>query len=169
MEIKNCTLKDIDVIFRLYKHATDHQKKIKNVVVWPEFSREMVQQEIKEQGQWQLTIDGVIACVWATTFTDAQIWEAKDKDPSVYIHRIATNPKFRGYGFVKLIVKWAKNHAKQHGKSYVRLDTLGNNTKLIAYYKAAGFNFLGLHNLKNTSNLPAHYGTAPVSLFEIKV
>jgi hypothetical protein len=38
-------------------------------------------------------IDGQIACVWAVTFNDPEIWK-NDQDAAIYIHRIATNPDF---------------------------------------------------------------------------
>jgi ribosomal protein S18 acetylase RimI-like enzyme len=169
MKIENSTINDIDAIFRLYKMATDHQRSKQTVVVWPEFERSLVKTEIAENRQWKLIIDDAIACVWATIFSDEQIWEEKNADAAVYIHRIATNPDFRGRNFVAMIVEWAKEYARQNNKDYVRLDTLGNNTKLIEVYTKAGFTFLGLFDLKNTEGLPAHYGTAPACLFEIKL
>ena len=63
----------------------------------------------------------------------------------------------------------AVQYAKDNGKDYVRLDTLGNNTRLIEYYSIAGFRFLGMFDLKNTEGLPAHYGNVPACLFEIKL
>jgi ribosomal protein S18 acetylase RimI-like enzyme len=167
MEIQNSNISDIDDIYRLYGLASAYQREKKTVVVWPEFERTLIETEIAENRQWKLLIDGTIACVWATTFSDAQIWEGKNQDPAVYIHRIATNPDFRGHHFVQIIVDWAKEYAKEHEKKFVRLDTLGNNTRLIALYTSAGFNFLGLFDLKNTSELPAHYQDAPGCLFEI--
>lgn len=169
MQIENCSPSDINDIYRLYHMAADYQRTKKTVVVWPEFERELVETELRENRQWKLIIDGEMACVWATTFTDEQIWEERNADPSVYIHRIATNHAFRGMNFVAIIVEWAKGYAKENGKNYVRLDTLGNNTKLIEHYKSAGFNFLGLFDLKDTSGLPAHYHGVPCCLFEIKL
>ncbi|WP_378188429.1 GNAT family N-acetyltransferase [Aquimarina sp. W85] len=110
-----------------------------------------------------------MACVWATTFSDEQIWEEKNVDAAIYIHRIATHPNFRGYNFIRTIVAWAKDYAKKNAKNYVRLDTLGDNRKLIAHYANAGFDFLGMQDLKDTSSLPNHYKTAPVCLFELEV
>ena len=127
MEIENCTMKDIDEIFRLYKIASAYQQSKQSVVVWPEFERKLVETEIAENRQWKLIINNEIACVWATTFSDEQIWEERNADPAIYIHRIATNPDFRGNNFVAEIVKWAKEYAKENGKDFVRLDTLGNN------------------------------------------
>ena len=79
----------------------------------------------------------------AITFSDAQIWEERNKDHAIYIHRIATNPNFRGNNFVQKIVDWAKIYAEKNDLQYRRLDTLGNNTRLIQHYKNAGFDFLG--------------------------
>jgi hypothetical protein len=169
MKIENCVAADIDEIFRLYKLATEHQKKINAIVVWPEFGRQLVETEIAENRQWKLIIDGQIACVWATTYSDEQIWEERNSDKAVYIHRIATNAVFRGRNFVKIITDWAKEYARSIDKDYVRLDTIGNNTKLIEHYTNAGFTFLGMFDLKNTDGLPPHYQTGPACLFEIKL
>lgn len=167
--ITTSTPEDIPEIFRLYSHASAYQRSKKTVVVWPEFDKQLVETEVAENRQWKLIIDNQVACVWATTFDDEQIWEERNADPSVYIHRIATNPDFRGQNFVSTIVDWAKKHAREHGKHYVRLDTIGNNTGLIRHYTGAGFTFLGMFEMKNTVGLPAHYQNAPAALFEIKL
>jgi ribosomal protein S18 acetylase RimI-like enzyme len=169
IQIENCTATDIPEIFRLYGIASAYQKSKQTVVVWPQFDRQLIETEVAESRQWKLMIDEQIACVWATTFTDEQIWEERNADAAVYIHRIATNPDFRGNNFVSIIVKWAKQYTEIHGKDFVRLDTLGNNTKLIEYYTKAGFQFLGMFDLKNTEGLPAHYHNVPACLFEIKL
>ena len=96
-------------------------------------------------------------------------YEEKDRDPAIYIHRIATSSKFRGLKLVKKIVDWAKEYAIKKEKKYVRLDTLGENTRLIEYYQQMGFTFLGMFPLCNTEMLPAHYHSAPACLFEIKL
>jgi ribosomal protein S18 acetylase RimI-like enzyme len=168
MKIVNSTQTDIEEIYRLYRIASEYQK-LKQVVVWPEFERQLVETEIAENRQWKLLIDDEIACVWAITFSDEQIWEDKNKDAAIYIHRIATNPDHRGKNFVSVIVGWARKYAKSKGKDFIRLDTLGNNVKLIEHYTNAGFHFLGMFDLKDTSGLPAHYGTAPACLFEMKL
>ena len=59
--------------------------------------------------------------------------------------------------------------AKENGKKYVRLDTVGDNKGLIKHYTSCGFDFLGLFKLKNTAGLPPHYHNATVSLFELAV
>ncbi len=160
---------DIDDIFRLYRLAAAYQVAVKGTVVWPDFERNMVAQELVEGRQWKLVVGDTIACVWAITFSDPEIWGARNVDPAVYIHRIATNPDFRGQGFVAAIVEWARNYARQHQKKFVRLDTVGENYGLIAHYTACGFEYLGLTQLTDTAGLPAHYHDATVSLFELPV
>lgn len=167
MNITNSTFEDITEIFRLYKIAAQYQKTKETVVVWPTFERSLVTMELVEKRQFKLVIDTEIVCVWAVTFSDAEIWEERNVDTAVYIHRIATNSNYRGQNFVSTIVAWAKEYAKAKNKRYVRLDTLGNNTSLIRHYTQAGFDFLGLFDLKNTDTLPAHYKEAPVCLFQI--
>jgi hypothetical protein len=137
--------------------------------VWPEFERQLVETEIAENRQWKLLIDDDIACVWAITFSDEQIWEERNSDAAIYIHRIATNPNYRGNNFVSVIVDWAKKYAKASGKDFVRLDTIGNNVRLIEHYTNAGFNFLGMLELKDTSGLPPHYSNGKACLFEMKL
>ena len=167
VQIQNSNISDIDEIFRLYKIATDFQKTKKHSVSWPEFEKSLVKTEIVEKRQWKIIINNKIACVWATTFNDPEIWEERNSDPSVYIHRIATNSDFRGQNLVEQIVTWVKVFAKENNKKFVRMDTVGNNQGLINHYTKCGFDFLGLFKLKNTEGLPAHYHNATVSLFQI--
>ena len=165
--IKNVKITDIEEVFNLYKTASNYQKEKKTVVVWPDFNRDMVVNEILEKRQFKFLINNEVACIWAITFSDEQIWEDKNTDKAVYIHRIATNPNFRGNNYIYKIVNWAKKFAIKNEIQFIRLDTLGENNKLIEHYKKAGFDFLGLFHLKDTSNLPEHYKKAPVCLFEI--
>ena len=167
MTIKNVTDSDIEKIFELYKIASNYQREKKTVIVWPDFNREMVRNEIAENRQFKLLVNNEVVCIWAITFSDEQIWEDSNTDSAIYIHRIAVNPNFRGNNYIATITNWAKEYALKKEIQFIRLDTLGENKNLITHYKNAGFHFLGLFNLKNTSNLPDHYKLAPVCLFEI--
>lgn len=168
MIIQNSSINDTNEILRLYTFARDFQK-VKGAVLWPEFEKKLIETEILENRQWKIVIDNQVACVWATTFTDPQIWEELNIDPSIYIHRIATNPIFRNQKLVSEIVKWARNFAAQNNKTFIRMDTVGENKGLIDYYQKCGFDFLGLVKLKNTDTLPGHYNKATVSLFQINI
>jgi GNAT superfamily N-acetyltransferase len=144
----------------LYEAARTLQTQQK-MVTWPFFDKSIIEKEIQEQRQWKLVVEGVIACNWAVTFEDKEIWGQKDVNDAVYIHRICTHPTRRGNRYIDQIVAWAKKYALEKGKRYVRLDTLGNNTKLIEHYTSAGFEFLGMMTLTNTATLPSHYQSEP--------
>lgn len=167
-QIQNTNIDDTEDIFSLYKIATDFQK-TRFTVHWPEFNRTLIETEIAENRQWKIVANDKIACVWATTFNDPQIWEERNEDPSVYIHRIASNPDFRGRNLVGQIVEWVKLYAKENKKQFVRMDTVGDNPGLINHYTKCGFDFLGLVKLKNTDGLQAHYDNATVSLFQMTI
>ena len=169
MEIKNSTQEDIPEIFRLYKLATEFQKSKFPENHWPQFENAMIATEVQKNLQFKLVIDNQIACVWAITYSDPQIWENVDNDDSIFIHRIATNPKFRGNNFVKIIAAWAIKLAKKQNKQFIRMDTCGKNEGLIQHYKSCGFEFLGIKKLKNTLDLPSHYYNVDVCFFEIKL
>jgi ribosomal protein S18 acetylase RimI-like enzyme len=167
MKIENCTLHDVDAILELYEAARTLQQE-KQMVVWPRFDRDFLEKEIEEGRQWKLVQNDTMVCNWAITFEDKEIWEDRDQSDAIYIHRIATHPAYRGQRFIDALVDWAKAYAKSLDKRFVRLDTLGNNTKLIQHYTSAGFAFLGIVRLRNTSSLPQHYQAEPrCCLFEI--
>ncbi len=167
MEIANCTTSDINEISSLYTAARNLQTQRK-MVVWPSFDPAFIEKEINEKRQWKLILENQIACNWAITFEDKEIWEERDQNDAIYIHRICTNPDFRGNRYIDHIVEWAKPYAMELGKQYIRLDTLGNNTKLIEHYTSAGFQFLGMNELTNTASLPKHYQDEPnCCLFEM--
>lgn len=169
MKISNCIQNDIEEIVVLYEAARQLQM-LRKMVVWPAFENSFIENEIRENRQWKIVIDNTIACNWAITFEDKEIWDKKDNDNSIYIHRICTNPNFRGNRYIEKIVEWAKAYAMQLGKRFIRLDTLGANTKLIEHYTSAGFTFLGMIELTETTTLPKHYQDEPnCCLFEISI
>jgi len=168
MEIINSTPEDIETIFKLYHEGTAYQKKVAKKH-WKGFEPALVELEIRENRQWKIIVNGQIACVFAITFNDPFIWQEKDRDPAIYIHRIATHPLFRSRSFVKHIIDWAKEYAKNNGKSFIRMDTGSGNDKLNNYYINCGFTYLGIVNLGDTENLPEHYKKGSSSLFEIKI
>ena len=115
MRIINSTPADLETIFQFYGHAVDHQKKVFNKQ-WQPFDPEMVKKEINEQRQWKIVIDNKVACIFAITFSDSQIWKERDSDPSLYLHRIVTHPDHRGEYLVKDVVAWAKEFGRANQK-----------------------------------------------------
>ena len=167
IQVINSQISDIETIFQFYDMAIAHQKKVFNKH-WQGFSRSLVETEIAENRQYKILVKGEVACIFAVTFEDKLIWGDQDVD-SIYIHRIVTHPGFRGYSFVKEIIKWAKAFAPLNGIKYIRMDTWADNEKLLAYYTGCGFDYVGVVTMQETEGLPKHYEGISLSLFEIKV
>ncbi|RDC57225.1 GNAT family N-acetyltransferase [Pedobacter chinensis] len=167
IQVINSQSSDINTIFDFYDLAVAHQKKVFNKH-WQGFSRELVETEIAENRQYKILVNGKVACVFAVTFSDKLIWGDRDQD-AVYIHRIVTHPDFRGFSFVKEIIKWAKEYATQNGIKYIRMDTWADNEKLLSYYTSCGFEYVGVVTMEESEGLPKHYEGISLSLFEIVV
>lgn len=165
--ISQSNLEDIPFIQKLYAAAIVYQNQ-KNGVPWGNIKEEAIVIEVQEKRQWKLIKDGQTACIWVSTFEDTDIWGA-DREPSLYLHRITTNPHFRGQQMVSKVIHWAKQYAIEQNKSYLRLDTAGLNPGLITLYVKNGFKFLGTTQLAYSENLPSHYHHAAICLFEMKL
>lgn len=166
--IEKSNLKDVDDILKLYNLARAVQKE-KNAVPWGKIDRTQVEQEINDGRQYKLLINGEIATVWLYTFNDKEIWQEKNKDSAIYIHRIATNPKFRGQQMVNRVFVFTEDYAKEHLIKLMGLDTAGFNKGLIKLYTKNGFNYLCTTKIEDYTNLPLHYKDVAVCLFERKV
>ena len=167
-EILKSTPEDIDSIFSLYDDAVAYQK-TKFEKHWLPFDRQMVKKEIEEGRQWKIMEGDAIAGVYAVAYEDPFIWAEKNADPAIYLHRIVTHSSFRGGGYVKAIIEWARQHAKENDKQFIRMDTWGDNEELINYYIKCGFNYLGSVTPQATENLPKHYSSIYLGLFEIAI
>ncbi|WP_347050081.1 GNAT family N-acetyltransferase [Flavobacterium olei] len=168
MEFLKTTKKDIDAIFDIYNQATAYQKTV-NIKSWRGFEKELIEKEIEEERHFIIKEENEIACTFVLTFNDLIIWKEAAEDPAVYIHRIATNAKFRGQSYVKKIIEWVKVYAHENGKSYIRLDTHSGNERINKYYTSCGFEYKGISVIEWTPELPEHYKEGSFSLFEIKL
>lgn len=168
MKILNSSPEDIEEIFKLYDAAVEYQK-TKSNKHWLPFDRKLIETEIEGKRQWKIIVDGEIACIFATAYDDPLIWGERSREPAVYIHRIVTNPQFRGNNYVSEIVNWARDFGKENDKKFIRMDTWGDNEKLKDYYIKCGFDFLGVIAPTEIEKLPKHYEGITLSLFEIRI
>jgi RimJ/RimL family protein N-acetyltransferase len=166
MKIRKSTMADIPAIFELYDAATAYQKTVNNKS-WRGFERAMIEKEITENRHFVITENDEVACTFLSAFNNVTLWEDDGSDRCIYIHRVATNPNFRGRNYVQKIVDWTVQYAKDHQLSFVRLDTHSGNERLNAHYIKCGFTYKGICTIDWTEDLPAHYKDGPFSLFEI--
>lgn len=168
MKIEPSVHEDIPAILAVYRASADYQRR-NGYNVWNEFDSKLIRTEIGQGRHFKITEGDEIACVFTICYSDPLIWEEKDADPAVYLHRIATHPAFKGKGLMYLVKKWAAQHALDNHKNFIRMDTWGDNESLKQYYMKCGFDFVGRRVLPDPNPLPSHYWGISLSLFEIKV
>lgn len=168
MIIQNTHIEDIDAVFYLYDEATKYQKKHQKNS-WKGFDRKQIEVEIKERRHYVIKEDDTIVCTFLIAFQNPIIWKDANKDPAIYLHRIATHPNYRGRGYVKTIIEWSKTLAKAQNKYFIRLDTHTKNDKINSYYTSCGFTNQGISILDCSNDLPEHYKAGEFTLFEMKV
>ena len=166
LSVINSLQTDIDFIFYLFDSAIEYQRQ-RGYNLWPQFARSLIETEINEKRHFKIIFRDEIVCVFSVLYSDPVIWMERDKDPAVYLHRIAVRPAYKGKQTMTVIREWAIAHAKEKQKQYVRMDTWGNNEQLRKYYSHCGFNYLGQQFLNIPEGMPAHYGGTELSLFEI--
>jgi|SRR5690242_18000915 len=168
MEIINSTPDDKAFILDMYDKAIAYQQ-ARSLRSWLPFDPALIEKEIHEKRQWKIMEGNDIVCIFLTMYDDPYIWGEKNKDPSIYIHRIVTNPEYHGNNYVLKIIDWAKQYSKANGKKFIRMDTWGDNPKLMDYYIKCGFNYIETLTPEDTKNLPKHYSCISLALFEIRV
>lgn len=167
MKIETANKNDIEKIYELYDMAIDFQRTVFEKQ-WEGFEQSLIEKEIKENRLWKISKDEQIVCIYSINFNDHFLWGEKDKQPSIYLHRIALNNNFRGLSMMAKIIDWAKKYCKENEKQFIRMDTWAENTKLIEYYKKCGFKHIDTIGSYDTEGLPAHY-KGKLALLEIAV
>ncbi len=168
MVITNLTVDDIPLMLDFYDMAREYQK-AKSLQHWQSFNLALLHKEIAEKRQWKIIESDTVACIFMTAYEDPFIWGEKNADPSVYIHRIVTHADWRGNNYTRKIIDWAQEHGRSLGKKFIRMDTWGDNQKLIDYYTGCGFHYLETVTPESTTDLPPHYSCISLSLFEIEI
>lgn len=166
MEIINATNDDFELVFDMYGKAIEFQKTVFDKQ-WLGFDADLVNREIAEGRLWKIVDDGRVACIFSIAYEDPIIWGTGSHISAMYIHRIVTNPDFRGRGYVRTIVEWAREFASEKSLRYIRMDTWADNLKLKEYYIGHGFEWKGTVSPEDSPSLPAHYRGIQLGLFEM--
>jgi ribosomal protein S18 acetylase RimI-like enzyme len=166
MEFVPAANSDFDTIFKLYDQAIEFQKTVFDKQ-WLGFDADLVNREIAEGRLWKIVDDGNVACIYSLAYEDPIIWGRDSHIAAMYIHRIVTNPEFRGRGYVRAIVDWARHHAAENDLRYIRMDTWADNLKLKDYYIGSGFEWKGTVSPEDSPTMPAHYRGIQLGLFEM--
>ncbi len=70
---------------------------------------------------------------------DPLFWPDDPPGEALYLHRLAVHPAAQGQGLAGLLLADAAAQARAAGRSWLRLDTASDRSKLRALYLGAGF------------------------------
>ncbi len=110
--------------------------------------------------------DNQISCIFSICYSDKIIWGKKDDNQALYLHRIVTNPAFKGNELFGEVLCWAKMHAVEKGLDFIRMDTWANNPGIIEYYKQFGFNIVGRFTTPHSDEPPIQQRGNDIVLLE---
>lgn len=110
--------------------------------------------------------DDIVAGYFSIALSDELIWGEKERGDAIYIHRICVNPDRKGNNLTMHILSWAYGYAMAAGRKFIRMDTWGDNQRLVSYYVTCGFQHVGNKRLGLVPDLPPHYRNANLALFE---
>ena len=103
--------------------------------------------------------DMVIGCVSICAFMDEVYskvsWKTDGKN-SVYIHRLAVDPKHQQQGIGSKLMDFAENESKLSGVESIRLDTFSQNIVNQNFYEKRGYVKLDDIYFPLQSELPFH-------------
>lgn len=167
-KIENTKTADLEFIYGLFDQAIEYQKR-KGYSVWKGYDKDAFQKDIDAGNQYKITIDSQIAIVFSVCYSDSVIWRDKENGDSLYLHRIAVNPSFKGQKLFGEILNWAKEHARKKQLNFIRMDTWGDNPSIIEYYKSFGFSFIENYTTPDSLELPSQHRNLGLALLEMRL
>jgi ribosomal protein S18 acetylase RimI-like enzyme len=166
MKIYPSVLTD-DGKFREFWDAALAYQAAKQLPLWPPYPGERIAAEVQAERHFSaFTPDGVLAGYFSLALADEIIWREKEQGDAIYLHRICVNPARKGNNLTNYILAWAYGYALGIERKFIRMDTWGDNQRLVNYYISCGFQHIGNQRLGIVPELPAHYNNANLALFE---
>jgi ribosomal protein S18 acetylase RimI-like enzyme len=168
ISISNTSLQDLEQIKWLFDEAIKLQNK-NGYKVWDSIDEMSLQKEIANKLQFKIVRNETILCLFSIQYSDTFIWQDKDQNDAIYLHRIVTNPNFKGQRLFEKVLNWAFLFAKQNNRKYLRMDTWADNQQLIDYYQSFGFRFIENYKTTDTDKLPLQNRNLNVALLELTI
>ena len=152
MNIRRCQATDVAVVGALLDEATVWVGQ-RGYEQWPlPFPRDEIAAAIHRGEVYVAEVDREVVATVTLLWDDPMYWGKRPPD-AVYVHKLAVRRACAGQRIGTAIVDWAEATAAAHGRRFVRLDCLGDNPGIRAYYEALGFEHRGdlVRNGRNMS------------------
>jgi len=153
--------------FRDFWIAAISYQALKQLPLWPTYPEQKIKNEIEAGFHFSVfTQDDVLAGYFSLALSDELIWGDKERGDAIYIHRMCVNPDRKGNRLTAAVLAWATGYAVNTGRKFVRMDTWGDNQRLVDYYIACGFRHIENRRLDVVPGLSPHYHNTNLALFE---
>jgi len=166
--ITNTGTDDLSLIYKLFEEAILFQER-NHYKGWSNYDKDFIQSDIKKGLSYKIVTNGQVICIFSICYSDALIWNQKEKGDAIYLHRIVSNQQFKGERVFQQILDWVIQLALERNLKYIRMDTWAANERLISYYKSYGFLFIENYTTPNTDNLPVQHRNLDVALLELSI
>ncbi len=162
----NTSKSDLEFVYFLFEKAIEYQRK-NNYTVWRGYDKNALMTDMAKKLQFKIVRDKEVLCVFSICYSDQIIWRERENQDAIYIHRMVTNPKHRGQKQFTKVLMWAIEKAKEKNLAYIRMDTWGDNPKIIEYYKSFGFQFIENYTTPRTKELPTQHRNLNLALLQM--
>jgi ribosomal protein S18 acetylase RimI-like enzyme len=159
---------DLHTIRRLFDQAVQYQE-AHGQPVWNQYDKTALMADLRQKIQYKLCFDHEIAVVFSVFMSDPLTWGEREDNKAIYLHRIISNPVYKGQRILQHVMDWSMHFAIQQQRQYLRLDTWASNLQMQAYYQSFGFEYQGNAFIADLPEVPLPYRNYEVALFQISV
>lgn len=141
---------DLDTVVSIYEDAAQWLLD-RGIAQWPVVvPRELLAQRIARGETFLARYEHHAIATMSIQEEDRLVWGDMPPD-ALYLHGLAVRRAFTGRRVGVALLRWAEQHAALQGKTYLRLDCMGDNLRLVQYYKDAGFTNLRTVSVRDSS------------------
>ena len=152
MNVRRCQARDVSAVGALLDEATVWVGE-RGYEQWPlPFPRDELAAAIERGDVYVAEIAGEVVATVTLLWDDPMYWGDRPPD-AAYVHKLAVSRACAGQRIGSAIVEWADATAAAAGRQFLRLDCLGDNPRIRAYYEQLGFEHRGdlVVNARNMS------------------
>lgn len=164
-QIINTESVDLPFVYRLFDEAIAYQKR-NGYPVWPDYDKDVLQQDIAQQLQFKVLSEGIIHGIFSICYRDEIVWRERENGQAIYLHRIVVNPEMKGKNLFGEVLDWAQQRAQEKQLPAIRMDTWADNPTIIAYYQSFGFKIIDYYTTPNSEALPVQQRGNDIVLLE---
>src|SRR5262245_612332 len=107
-----------------------------------ELNRELIAAEVVGGAYYVATVDDRAAGVVRFQLDDQEFWpDLPDDQQNAFVHRLAVRREFAKRGVAQALLAWSADHARELGRTTLRLDCDINRMGLRRLYEQFGFRY----------------------------